>query len=100
MSRHIAVARESMVPSWDGRRERRVLERAVRARARRSVAWRVLAWGSAAATAVVLVRLVPLGIGAFNSAPSGAPLVQPRPADPSTANPPRSFTDGGDDLAG
>jgi hypothetical protein len=96
MSRHIAAARESMVPSWDAPRERRVLERATRARMRRSRTWRALAWGSAAATAVVLVRLVPLGIGAFNAAPSGAPLVQPGRTEPSTANPPPSFSDGGD----
>ena len=99
MSRHIAVARESMVPSWDAPRERRVLERAARARLRKSRVWRALAWSSAAATAVVLVRLVPLGIGSFNAAPAGAPVVQPGKADPSTANPPPSFTDGGD-LAG
>jgi hypothetical protein len=97
MSRHIAAAQESMVPSWDGARARRVLEGAVARRTRRSRAWRALAWSSAAATAVVLVRLVPAGVGYFNSVPSGAPLVQP--ADPSTANPPPSFTDGGD-LAG
>ena len=96
MSRHIAVARESMVPSWDAPRARRVLERATRARTLRSRAWRALAWSSAAATAVVLLRLVPAGIGSFNSAPSGAPLVQPNGAEPSTANPPSSFTDGGD----
>src|SRR5688572_6002655 len=100
MSRHIAAARESMVPSWDAPRERRVLERATRARTRRSRTWRALAWSSAAATAIVLVRLVPLGIGSFHSSPSGAPLVQPVRADPSTANPPPSFTDGGGDLAG
>ena len=88
-----------MVPSWDAPRERRVLERAARARLRRSRAWRVLAFGSAAATAVALVRLVPLGIGSFSSPPSGAPLVQPGKSEPSTANPPPSFTDGGD-LAG
>jgi hypothetical protein len=100
MSRHIAAARESMVPSWEAPRERRVLERATRARLRRSRAWRALAWGSAAATAVVLMRFVPLGIGSFNSAPPGAPLVQPARTDPSTASPPPSFTDGGGDLAG
>ena len=97
MSRHIAAARDSMVPGWDAPREHRVLERAVRARQRRSRAWRALAWSSAVATAVVLVRLVPLGT--FNSAPSGAPLIQPSRSEPSTANPPPSFTDGGD-LAG
>ena len=97
MSRHVAAAQESMVPSWDSARARRVLERAVARRARRSRAWRALAWSSAAATAVVLVRLVPAGIGNFNTTPSSAPIVQP--ADPSTANPPPSFTDGGD-LAG
>lgn len=96
MSRHIAAARESMVPSWDVARERRVLGRAVRARSRRSLVWRALAWSSAAATAVVLVRLVPLGIGSFNSTPAGAPLVQPGGPEPSTANPPPTFTDGGD----
>jgi hypothetical protein len=96
MSRHIAAARESMVPSWNAARERRVLERAVRARMRRSRAWRALAWSSAAATAMVLVRLVPLDLGSFNSAPSGAPLVQPHSGEPSTSNPPPSFTDGGD----
>ncbi len=99
MSRHVAAARESMVPSWDAPRERRVLERAARARLRRSRTWRALAWSSAAATAVVLVRLVPLGVGVFNAAPSGAPLVQPAQADPSTAQPTPRFTDGGD-LAG
>src|SRR5688500_10669405 len=98
MSRHIAAAQESMVPSWDAARARRVLEGAVARRARRPRVWRVLAWGSAAATAVVLVRLVPAGVGSFNSTPSSAPLIQP--AEPSTANPPPSFTDGGGDLAG
>ncbi|HMJ55733.1 MAG TPA: hypothetical protein VK540_26845 [Polyangiaceae bacterium] len=96
MSRHLAAARESMVPSWDAPRQRRVLERAVLARSRRSRLWRALAWSSAAATAVVLVRIVPSGIGHFNTEPSGAPLVQPGRTDPSTANPPPSFTDGGD----
>jgi hypothetical protein len=85
-----------MDPRWDAPRERRVLERATRARVRRSRTWRALAWSSAAATTIVLVRLVPIGISSFNSAPSGAPSVQPRKADPSTANPPPSFTDGGD----
>ena len=85
-----------MVPSWDAPRARRVLERATRARTLRSRAWRALAWSSAAATAVVLVRLVPLGIDRINSAPPGAPLVQPARTDPSTASPPPSFTDGGD----
>src|SRR5215212_2796138 len=99
MSRHIAAARESMKPCWDAPRERRVLERAARARMRRSRAWRALAWSSAAATAVVLLRFVPHGIGSFNAAPSGAPSVQPAKVDPSTANPPPSFSDGGD-LAG
>ena len=97
MSRHIAAARESMVPGWDVPRERRVLERAMRARLRRSRVWRALACGSAVATAIVLVRFVPLG--SLNSAPSGAPLVQPSRSEPSSANPPPSFTDGGD-LAG
>lgn len=96
MSRHIAATRESMIPSWDVTRERRVLGRAVRARSRRSLLWRTLAWSSAAATAVVLVRLVPLGIGSFNSTPAGAPLVQPGGPQPSTANPTPTFTDGGD----
>jgi hypothetical protein len=99
MSRHIAAARQSMVPSWDAPRERRVLEHAARARMRRSRTLRVLAWSSAAATAVVLVRLVPIGIGSFNPAPSGAPLVQPVRPEPSTAQPTPTFTDGGD-LAG
>jgi hypothetical protein len=85
-----------MVPRWDAQRARRVLERAARARTLRSRAWRALAWGSAAATAVVLLRFVPLGIGSSNAAPAGAPLVQPGRPDPSTANPPPTFTDGGD----
>jgi hypothetical protein len=97
MSRHIVAAQESMVPSWDSARARRVLERAVARRARRSRAWRALAWSSAAAAAVVLARLVPAGGGNFNSTPSSVPVVQP--TDPSTSNPPPSFTDGGD-LAG
>jgi hypothetical protein len=97
MSRHIAAAQESMVPSWDRERARRVLEGAIARRARRSRAWRTLAWGSAVATAVVLVRLVPAGIGSFDASPSSAPIV--KPVDPSTANPPPTFTDGGD-LAG
>jgi hypothetical protein len=88
-----------MVPSWDTRREHRVLDRAVRARLRRSRLWRVLAWSSAAATAVVLVRLVPLGIGNFSSPPAGTPMIQPAKSDTSTASPPPRFTDGGD-LAG
>jgi hypothetical protein len=96
MSRHIAAAQESMIPSWDAIRQRRVLERALRVRTRRSRVWGLLALGSAAATAVVLVRLVPVGIGSFNSTPAGAPLVEPGGAEPSTANPPSSFTDGGD----
>ena len=79
-------------------RARRVLERAAQARHRRSRSWRALAWSSALATAVVLIRFVPFG--SFNSAPSGAPLVQPAKTDPSSANPPPSFTDGGGDLAG
>jgi hypothetical protein len=97
MSRHLAAARESIVPTWDAARARRVLERAVARRARRSRAWRALAWSSAAAAAVVFARLVPAGGGNFNSTPSSVPVVQP--ADPATANPPPSFTDGGD-LAG
>jgi hypothetical protein len=96
MSRHIGAAQESMVPNWDATRQRRVLERALRVRTRRSRVWGVLALGSAAATAVVLVRLVPLGIGNFNSTPAGAPLPPPGVAEPSTANPAPSFTDGGD----
>src|SRR5689334_22534389 len=98
MSRHIAAARESMVPTWDAARERRVLERATRVRQRRFRGWRTLAWSSAVATAVVLVRFVPLG--SFNAAPSGTPLVQPGKTEPSTANPAPSFADGGGDLAG
>ena len=96
MSRHIAAARESMIPSWNVTRERRVLGLAVRARSRRAIVWRTLAWSSAAATAVVLVRLIPLGIGSFNTTPAGAPLVEPGGPEPSTANPPPTFTDGGD----
>jgi hypothetical protein len=87
-----------MVPTWDAARERRVLERATRAKQRRLRGWRTLAWSSAVATAVVLLRFVPLG--SLNAAPSGAPLVQPAKSEPSTANPPPSFTDGGGDLAG
>jgi len=87
-----------MVPSWDAARERRVLERAARARQRRFRGWRTLAWSSAMAAAVVLMRFVPLG--GLNAAPSGAPLVQPPKSEPSTSNPPPSFTDGGGDLAG
>ena len=94
MSRHIAAARESMIPSWDATRQKRVLERALRVRTRRTRVWGFLALSSAAATAVVLVRLVPLGMGSFNSIPAGAPLAPP--SQPSTSNPPASFTDGGD----
>ena len=94
MSRHVAAARESMVPDWDVARERRVLERATNLRARRGRLWRAFAWSSAAATAVALVRLAPVGLG--GSAPAGAPLVHPSGGDPSTSNPPPTFTDGGD----
>jgi hypothetical protein len=96
MSRHIAAAQESMMPSWDTARERRVLERAMNARARRSRAIRVFAWSSAAALALVLMRAAPLGLGLPWSAPSNAPSVQPLGPEPSTSNPPPSFTDGGD----
>jgi hypothetical protein len=96
MSRHIAVARESMVPKWDAARERRVLERAMRARSSRSPVWRVLAWSSAAAAAVVLFRFVPLGVGHLHSAPPGASGVQPGKGEPSLSRPPPSFTDGGE----
>jgi hypothetical protein len=96
MTRHIDAARESMVPSWDAVRQGRVLQRAVHVRRGRARVWRAFAWSSAAAAAVLLVRLVPAGIGSFTSTPSGAPLVQPRGSEPSTSNPPTTFTDGGD----
>jgi hypothetical protein len=96
MSRHVAVARESMVPSWDAARARRVLDRAVRKRELRTRIWRAVAWSSAAATAVVLFRFAPMGIEGLHSPPTGASGVQPGKSEPAPARPPASFTDGGE----
>ncbi|MET0594947.1 MAG: hypothetical protein ABW133_19765 [Polyangiaceae bacterium] len=95
MSRHIAAARESMVPNWDAARERRVFEHAARVRWQRSRVVRAVAWSSAAATVVVLLRFAPLGLGTFSGTPSSATgSGQPGKADPALTPPP-SFTDGG-----
>lgn len=95
MSRHIAAARESMVPNWDSARERRVFARATRVRWQRARIVRAVAWSSAAATVVVLLRLAPLGLGTSSGTPSGATGAgQPGKADPALTPPP-TFSDGG-----